>query len=144
MVDPFKVALGIEEKGHYLTRKLLNSPYPVFQYINSKLSDNDKILFVGEQRGVYCEKEYVCISISGEFNTNLLVRWANQSKNSDEMISYMKNEKITHVLYNKKEGDRLAGYGIFNFSGKGRENWRDLLRKLKIVYSCNEVYLFVL
>ena len=60
------------------------------------------------------------------------------------MVSYMKSEGITHVLYNRKEGDRLKGYGMFNFSDKGKKNWENLLKKLKIAFSFNEVYLFVL
>jgi len=141
MIQPFRVALGLETKDDYLTNRLKYSPYPVFEYINKNLSDKDKIFFVGEQRSFYCKKKYIASNV---FAPNPLIDWANNSKNYLELINKMKSYGITHVIYNKNEGQRLLGYGIFNFSLQGKKNWEELISNTKLLFHYNEVYLYSL
>jgi hypothetical protein len=99
-IEPFNVSIGIEARDSYLARKIRYSPYPVFEYINSNLSDSDTVLFIGEQRGFYCRKKYIAANV---FARNPFVSWANEARNCDDLILYMKKRNITHILYNRGE-----------------------------------------
>ena len=139
IIDPYKVAMGIESKQEYLAKKLVYSPYPAFEFINNNLKDSDKILFLGEQRGFYCNKPYIA---TNAFAQNPFVTWADESADSRGLVTRLKQEQITHILYNKPEGERLRGYNIFNFTPQGEINWKRLLEYLKPVYADKNVCVY--
>jgi len=139
IIDPFWVALGIETRGEYLAKKLKYSPYPAFDYINRNLPVNDKIYFIGEQRGFYCKRDYIATNV---YAPDPFAKLANDSKNHADMLAKIRGAKITHLLYNKNEAGRLAPYGILNFTPRGKKNWENLIKNLEVEFNKNDVYLY--
>jgi hypothetical protein len=140
IIDPFNVAIGLETKSEYLTRKITNSPYPAFEFMNKNLTKTDQVLFLGEQRGFYCRTaRYIA---TNAFAQNPFIVWANESRNYHRFVDRLKFEQITHILYNKPEGERLRGYGILNFNEQGERNWTELIKSLHVVYADTNVTLF--
>ncbi len=139
IIDPFWVAIGIVDEEIYLSTKLSNSPYQVFKYINQYLSHEDKILFIGEQRGFYCDKKYIPTNVLAE---NLYTKIINNSKSLQEVIEKFKMSGITYILYNTKEAQRLKPYGILEFNNHGIKLWQQLISVLPKVVEANGVILY--
>jgi hypothetical protein len=137
----FRTVFGVISREEYLTNVLKNSPYQVFKFINSNLSKDDKIFFIGEQRGFYCNKNFITTNI---FVPDFFVGLINSSENYNELVNKLKKMGITYVLYNKNESERLKGYGILNFSSKGDLVWKEFLNNIDSVYNFNDVYLYKL
>ncbi|MFN3966199.1 MAG: hypothetical protein ACK4JE_00670, partial [Endomicrobiia bacterium] len=141
IIQPWNVALGFESKKEYLTRKLKNSSYPVFEFINKNLTENSKILFIGEERGFYCKRNYVAENVC---IPNPITEILNKAKSIEEIKSQLKNNGFTHILFNKNEAERLKSYSTFELNETGKKNWQNIIETLPLIYSHKEVYLFEL
>ncbi|MBA7473004.1 hypothetical protein ES707_08336 [subsurface metagenome] len=144
--DPWGVVLGRESREEYLYRdsigrNLMPYYYPVVKYINQNLPMDAKILFIGEARGYYCEREFV--TTQAEDPHSIVIRLVRFCKDTDELLEKLKNLSITHVLYNRREGYRLKGFKIFDWQGDDfpifHKFWRN---NLKLIYAEKDVYLF--
>ncbi len=63
-----------------------------------------------------------------------LVLWANESKDTSELLEKMKAEGFTHLLLNAPEAMRLAGYNLFPWTGQGKKVFTDFANgHLKLV-----------
>ncbi len=144
--DPWGVVLGRESREEYLYRdsigrNLMPYYYPVVKYINQNLPLDTKVLFIGEARGYYCEREFV--TTLAEDPHSIVIRLVRFCKDTDELLERLKSLGITHVLYNRREGYRLKGYKIFDWQGDDfpifHKFWRN---NLKLIYTEEDVYLF--
>ncbi|MFB0526402.1 MAG: tetratricopeptide repeat protein [bacterium] len=142
--DPWGVVLGRESREEYLYRdsigfNLMPYYYPVVKYINQNLPTNAKVLFIGEARGYYCEREFV--TSLAEDPHNIVIRLVRFSKDTDELLERLKSLSITHVLYNRREAYRLRA--SFDWQGDDfpifHRFWRN---NLKLIYTEKDVYLF--
>jgi 4-amino-4-deoxy-L-arabinose transferase-like glycosyltransferase len=123
VIQPFPVALGIESRDHYLTRKL--NYYAAAQFVNG-LPDQSLVFVMGDQRGYYYYNKRVIVS--PVFNQNPLVAWANAAASSQDLAARIKARHITHILINRSEWTRLENsYDLFPFSSAGRRNWETFL-----------------
>lgn len=137
-VQPFGVALGLESKSEYLSRKL--PYYDTFQYINQNLPRKTKILFLGEQRSYGCLRD--CMP-SFVFVPNFYTVLANEVKDVKEFTSKLKEQNVTHILLNKPEYQRLESYHVYDFSKQGWTVQETFFQQqLKQVYAKNDVFLY--
>jgi len=78
--------------------------YPAFMELeklsDDNISDSDKVLFIGEHRGMYCPVDYVA---SDWFDTPVIVRWLRETRDNLELLERLRAEGIGYVLYNEKE-----------------------------------------
>lgn len=137
---PFGVATGLETEENYLTNRIKFSPYEVFKFINKNLKDKDKIFFIGEGRGFYCKRNFITV----HHVENPVTNWANNSNSHIELIKKFKDKGITHILYNKNIADITSPFSDFNFTPKGEKNFYDMISNLRLLYSSNNVYLYLI
>ena len=75
------------------------------------------------------------------------MEWVQSSKDIPDLLARFKEEEVTHILYNKQEGDRLARqYSYFHWANaKEREMLNDFMKKYtRLVYTKNDTYLYKL
>jgi hypothetical protein len=95
--------------------------YSVVDWANKNLSkENNKILFLGETRGLFCEIPYLT---HGVLEYSPLIKMLEKVKNEDELYEEFKKQGITHILLNLPEAKRLAGYDNFYFEPQQFEIW---------------------
>jgi len=117
VIGQFPVALGLQDRDDYLSRKL--NYYPAARFINH-LPQATGVFVLGDQRGYYYNKP---VSVSPIFNLNPFVQWANASSSPQDLANRLGQEGITHVIVNRAEMKRLEPYKAFEFSPKGRSTW---------------------
>ncbi len=139
VVDPFPVALGMETREEYLKNKL--DYYKGVKFINNNLPEEVKVLFVGETRGYYCERQYIAATV---FDLNPIVEAANNSDNAEEMLEKLRQFGITHIFYNDKEAIRLEkGYHIFYWTDRGYKVNKNFKQKyLRCLYKEKFIYIY--
>lgn len=131
IIQPWSVAMGIEEKEDFLRRKFPDY-YPAMQFINENLSSESKIYLFGDQRGYYCKKKYEATCV---FAPERLLGWANHSDTPEHFIAQLKDNHFTHIFYNAREAERLKPYGVLNFTEKGQNIWNDAIHNFfQLVY----------
>lgn len=144
--DPWGVFLGRESREEYLSRdrigyNLMPYYYPVVDYINKNLPMDAKVLFIGESRGYYCERDFVVTLVEDPYS--IVTRLVRFCKDTDELLKKLRSMSITHVLYNRREAYRLRGYKIFDWQDDEfsifSKFWRN---NLKLLYAENDVYVF--
>lgn len=119
--SPFRVALGIEEREGYLSRKI--NYYAAASYINSHLPKNALVYIVGGQCGYYYQRN---IRISPVFSKNRFAEWTNSASTPEALLQKLKQEGATHLLVNRSEMARLRGYNSLPFNERGEANWNAL------------------
>lgn len=72
-------------------------PYMALMYINRALPLNAKVLFVGEDRGFYCERNFVAPSF---YDENPLWLAVGQSTSAQQIQERLAAAGITHILLN--------------------------------------------
>jgi len=95
--------------------------YSVVDWANKNLSkNNNKILFLGETRGLFCEIPYLT---HGVLEYSPLIEMLEKVKDEEELYYEFKKQNITHILLNVPEAKRLAGYDNFYFGPFQFEIW---------------------
>jgi 4-amino-4-deoxy-L-arabinose transferase-like glycosyltransferase len=136
---PYRVMLGIEDKDEYLSKKL--NYYEAFMFINRNLEKGSKIIFIGEQRGYGCKRDYIPTSI---YQYDMIAYIFNK-KGVEEVYSYFVKSNITHILINYPELLRLKSYTLYNFTTEGRRRFEMFLDKYATkVFSKNNVEVYKL
>ncbi|MFH1563964.1 MAG: glycosyltransferase family 39 protein [Nitrospirota bacterium] len=126
-------AVGLETKDAYLSRTF--TPYKVFKYINEKLDKKAKILFLWENRGFYCEQEYLADSF---FEASHILKMIRKCGSADALLEELKKRGITHVLINKQ----LAAVFYDKKGGEIKIIEEFMGRYTNFVYSENDVDLY--
>lgn len=96
------VIFGSESKRSYLSRFIPSYPqtsYPAIEYVNNNTPRDAKVLFIGDSRGFYMERDY--IAVTAVFDTHPLLIWLRESGTPDELLKRFKEAGITHVLLNR-------------------------------------------
>ncbi len=94
-VKPLDVIVGKESKYLFLSRKT-----PHFQsssFINAQLDEHDKVFFMWDGRGYYCEQK--CLPDTEHNQWSRLVLSANYSV--PEVTKLLREKGITHLLFSK-------------------------------------------
>ena len=151
ILRPFAYLLGNQSKEDFLLDHGVEY-YPVIQYVNRETPENSKILFVGESRGYYCERDYLVYTVITGIDDNELIlrKLIVESQNVEEVVQKLRQMKITHILFNTSEMKRftkqyLARDSYFGFqTEKEREIYRNLFapQYLRPLISQDQVYLY--
>jgi 4-amino-4-deoxy-L-arabinose transferase-like glycosyltransferase len=113
-----KAVWGIYNREEFMAESGLYQ-YPAFSFINEKLPERAKILFIGENQTYYVDRKVVSNS---PFDTNKTVEIVNRSKTAEDIRREFKNMGITHILYNASEVKRTSeAYDAFRWKDKTKE-----------------------
>ena len=99
--DAENVILGVQPAAEFLksSRPEYPSPsYAAIEFINRELPHDSRVLFLGESRGYYCERNYVAIT---KFDGYPLFDWIRRSRDVGQLRDFFSREGITHVLLNR-------------------------------------------
>ncbi len=133
--DPLPYFLGASSKKDYLSTQKMSYPHPYYQtleYANRTIKPDAKILFLGETRGLYCERKFIA---SGAGDYNQLVEWALKSESGDELYKKLRESGVTHFLFNIPETVRLSSYDTFYLDEKSLKVLNDFwARYIKETY----------
>jgi hypothetical protein len=94
---PHKYLSGVQPEEEFLRSHLPS--YPAIEYINQKLSDRDKVLFVFLNDGpYYCKPPYVYDPV---FEANTLMDVIKESTSAQDAAARFRQQGITHILLNR-------------------------------------------
>jgi hypothetical protein len=82
----------------YLKTSHLQYPSPYYaamEYINQSLPREAKVLFLGESRSYYCERDFVAATV---FDHNPFWVAAQEAQSADDLFGRVKNMGITHIF----------------------------------------------
>jgi len=115
--------------------------YQVIKFINERLPNTSKVLFIGEPRRYYCQKE---ILTSTELDTAIISKLVKESKDTKELLRRLRNLKITHILYHRDNiGWLKRQFNYFNWENKDQELlYESFLTSLSLIYGAGDVYLY--
>lgn len=116
----FEVLLGAKSRRQFLEDK--------FDYYACAAATRDtppesKVLVVGEQRGYWVERPH---EVTTPMAPNRFVRLADAAPDSPALARLLRESGFTHILSVPREGERLSGYGVFDFTPAGRASWDGL------------------
>lgn len=137
----FDAAYGKVTKEEFLSKNLYQ--YGAFKFINEKLPEDSKILFVGENQSFYCDRDYVG---SSPLDVNDIVEISNASENASIIYAKLRDTNITHILYNASEVKRVSNtYRSFNWKYGAEERFNEFIAGFTTcLYSKKGVFLFKL
>jgi len=118
-------------------------PYAAIDAANRLLPKTAVVLFVGEYRGYYLDRDRI---ISTKYDTSPLIRWAEESADAQALAARLRREGVTHLLYNQVEARRLeeVGYPALRWPDRAaRERFERLRREeLTLLTVRNGVFLY--
>ncbi|MBA3053128.1 hypothetical protein KJ959_05965 [bacterium] len=136
--------MGQEDKYTYIRRPRMAHPKyagEIFRYINTALPEDAVILFVSETRPFYAERNYIWgTAVLGK---NPIVEWANDSENTEDFYTKLKDKKVSHIFFSRSEESRLKGYNMFYWSKKGEQIFKNFWeRYITLEYQSDYSYLY--
>lgn len=130
----WKVAYGRAAKSEYLLHEhpSYNAPYYAgTKFINETLPKDATVLFIGEERGFYCERKFITASV---FDVNPMSDSADSAADADALLEKLRQKGITHLLVNTGS----EHYQLW-LAGLGGENLRKyealLTHKAKLIFN---------
>jgi hypothetical protein len=132
--------LGREEADVYLARQV--DHYAAARFVRERLSQDARLLFIGETRPYYFFREAVA---PYPYDAHPLHRWVQESQSVEALTERLVREGITHVVLNVREFKRHHDTrGVLAFSGEGAEaddkRLKELPRALRLLFAANGVY----
>ncbi len=126
----------------------LNS-YPAIEFINTETPLDSKVLFVGEMRGFYCQRDYELQVVRGDEDIWLQQRILNADTIID-VLQDLRHKKFTHLLFNRPEMQRIATSflkreSFFHFQDRRKEQMlQELLspQYARLVFSAYRVNVY--
>ena len=134
---PFAVMFGLESKQDYLSREL-PTLYPITQSANETLPSDAKILYLGESRGYYADRVFIA---NTAHDPSVIVTLAHQAKDAADLAARLRALGVTHIIFNKREGTRLAKeYRYFDWQtpADGAKFWEFYQNQVKLLQAVNE------
>jgi hypothetical protein len=116
--------------------------YSVIRYINLHLPLDSKILFIGEARSYYCERE---VFVNSHLDTTIIVELIQKSKDINELLENLNQMEISYILYNQYGANWLSKkFNYFHWTDRSQQEiYQTLMKKHVIpVYQKNNVILF--
>lgn len=119
-LQPFSVSLGFESAVDYLHRRLVY--YPAFEFVNS--TPEEKVLLIGEQRTYHLKAPFLASNL---FAPSPISVTANSAKNSADLKAFFQANKISRIIINEAEIERLGGMSKFGFTNHGVSRLQEFL-----------------
>jgi len=141
--NSYLICLKKERCEEFLVKKsIIRDYYEMISYINSHLPRQSKVLFIGEVRSYYCQRDKL---VSSQFDTNIILELIHKSNDIEGLLNNLKKLGVTHVLYNKIGANWLTKYfDYFHWQNKEEERLYNLFRQdyLKLIYHTGQIYLY--
>lgn len=118
--DPVEVLAGRESRLGYLNRKMLNSYTEIVDSARSGLTRNDRVLLVGETRGLYWPVAFVNHSV---YDRQMFEEVVRDSVDPEEAAKRFRQRGVTHLFFNDAETSRMKfrfNYPMLEFDGRER------------------------
>ena len=128
LFSSFSVLVGATSRRQFLDEKF---DYYACAAAAKELDPGARVLVVGEQRGYYLDRAQ---EVTTPMAPNRFVRLADAAPDPGALAALLRDAGFSHILSVPREGQRLAGYGVFDFSVHGREVWDALGRTLTPVF----------
>jgi hypothetical protein len=125
--------LGISDKTTFLSHQSHSYGVPYYagtKFINDTLPTNAKILFLGEERGYYCDRKFVTASV---FDINPIENVLNSTTNADQLKLQLQKNGISHLLINKA-AQRYYDW-LARMRPEIRRNYDALLDNSQLIFS---------
>jgi hypothetical protein len=128
VLDGFEVAIGVETASGYLERRAAEANDAIV-YMNEKLGDDDCVLFVGEARTFYCNRNYYrgATVFDAQWLDRALGASAGHMAVSEDAAlrgaQDLARSGITHIYLNWVEILRLQTTYAFHFDGVKRPGY---------------------
>lgn len=135
--NQYKVAFGVESREDYLSENI--DSFETFNYANSNLEQNDKILLIGEERNYYLDINFQ----EGDPIRQGLIDYRNI--NETELKIWLDKEKITHLIINRNYFENISNsklnlYGYTEHSYELIDNFVE--KDCEEIFDKNNVYLY--
>ena len=118
--DPVELLAGREDTRAFLARKMLNSYSETAVGSGTFIGHGDRVLMVGETRGLYWPARFVNHSI---YDRQLFEEAVCSSINAAEAAKRLKQRGVNHLFFNEPETSRLKfrfGYPMLEFNDRQR------------------------
>ncbi len=117
-------------------------PYKALKWCNENLSENDKIMMIGESRAFYLKIKHFWHSVEG--NKTPLIELLKKSNNETEFANNLIFLNITHLLINYNESIRTHKmYNVFYWSEKDKIIFNNFWKKyIKLEYYKSGTYIY--
>jgi hypothetical protein len=149
-LQPFTYLFSNQSKEEFLLGHGVNY-YPAIQYANLETPEDSKVLYVGEIRGYYCERDFLLATDAYRVDEAIILRkLIVESQSVQEVIGKLNHLGITHILINLSEMKRFAKNNLFRESyfdfqtEKDRKIFRQLFapQHLRLLISQSQVNLY--
>lgn len=137
--DPFPEAFGFMDRDSYLRRKI--DSYAALSYLNANLPMDSNVLMIGDQRGYYLRRHYLAPMA---LLPTPLKGWADGSPDGEGLRKKLVESGYTHLFFNRREAERLKGYGVLDLTERGRAVWEDMLGRLPRFWDSGDILVFPL
>ena len=119
-----------------------NPPYAAIDWENKNLPPDAKVLFIGESRPFYMERDFVSYSV--EVNAQPLMVYLRKANSPDDFYAMLRGENFTHLLINYREAVRNNGpYRDFDWTKRERVIFDGFWKKhVKQEYFREGVYVY--
>lgn len=133
----WKAAYGRVAKSAYLLHEHPSYTAPYYagvEFINENLPPDATVLFIGEERGYYCERRFITASV---FDVNPMARLADSAGGADDLLANLERKGITHLLVNA--GSQHYQDWLASLDRESLVKYQDLLRhKARLIFDHNK------
>ncbi len=136
--NPLPVLFGIQTRDDYISHYV--NYYPVVKWANENLSEDARILFIGEGRSYYLKRDKL---VNTAYDKTIIIELIRKTGSYEALIEELNREKIEYVLYNSPEAGRLAKqYNYFHWnSDEEIKIYKQFVSSLKPIYKKQGVIL---
>ena len=129
---------GIQTRDDYISHYV--NYYPVVKWANENLSEDARILFIGEGRSYYLKRDKL---VNTAYDKTIIIELIRKTGSYEALIEELNREKIEYVLYNSPEAGRLAKqYNYFHWnSDEEIKIYKQFVSSLKPIYKKQGVIL---
>ncbi|MDD5687893.1 MAG: glycosyltransferase family 39 protein [Elusimicrobia bacterium] len=136
---------GNETKDEFLSKTkptYPNPPYSVILWLNKNIPADSKVLFVGESKSYYMQRDFISYSV--ETNLQPLMEFLKASKDANAFRTLLQEKRVTHFLINYREAVRVnSSYKTFYWTESERKIFDEFWKKyIKFEYFDEGVYLY--
>lgn len=124
--ETWRVSYGRTDSTEYLLHEHPSYSAPYYaaaQYINAHAPQSATVLFLGEERGFYCQRRFITASV---FDTNPAQPLAEAAADSAELSNALKTKGVNYLLVNA--GSAHYQQWLQKLSTRGRRNLEGLFR----------------
>ncbi|MDI6735041.1 MAG: glycosyltransferase family 39 protein [bacterium] len=132
----------VDTEKFLLEKSIIKDYYDVISHVNRHLPAQSKVLFIGEVRSYYCQRDKL---VATQFDTNIILKLIRKSKGIEGLLWNLKQLGVTHVLYNETGARWLIRYfDYFHWKNNEEKELYNLFMQnhLRLIYCHGAISLF--